>query len=140
MVYLFLAIIFYTGLILVSTSASRNANTNLVAAVNNIVSAIIPLIVVIPSLSKKTFTQHKYGVWMAVLAGLLVGLFSLVLTKSFSQNKVGIVAPVVYGGTILLSTIGSYFIYKERISVTEGIGLALVLAGLAVVIYARAIA
>jgi drug/metabolite transporter (DMT)-like permease len=140
MVYIFLALIFYTGLVLVSTAASRNANTNLVAAVNNVVSAIIPILVVIPALSKKAFTGHKFGIWMAVLAGLLVGLFSLALTKSFSENKLGIVTPIVYGGTILLSTIGSYFLFKEKVSVTEGFGLLLVLIGLGVVIYARAVA
>ncbi len=75
---------------------------------------------------------------MAILSGLVVSLFVLALSKSFTQNKIGIVAPVVYGGTILLSTVLSYFVFKEKLSLSEGLGLALVLAGLAVIIYARA--
>lgn len=75
---------------------------------------------------------------MAVLSGLVVGLFVMALAKSFTQNRIGIVAPVVYGGTILVSTVLSYFVFKEKITLVEGLGLILVLAGLTVIIYARA--
>ena len=138
MVYLLLAVIFYSLAVLIGASASRNANTNLVSFLNTSFSAIIPFIIIAPSLSKKTFQNHKYGVLMAILSGLVVSLFVLALSKSFTQNKIGIVAPVVYGGTILLSTVLSYFVFKEKLSLSEGLGLALVLAGLAVIIYARA--
>lgn len=138
MIYLILAVIFYSLAVLIGASASRNANTNLVAFLTNISSAIIPFLVILPSLSKKSFENYRYGVWMAILGGLVVGLFVMALAKSFTQNKVGIVAPVVYGGTILLSTVLSYFVFKEKLSLAEGLGLALVLAGLAVIIYARA--
>lgn len=140
MVYLFLAVFFYSISLLIGASASRNANTNLVAFINTFVSAIIPFIVVVPTLSKKVFENQKYGVLMAALSGLIVSLFVLSLTKSFTQNKVGIVTPVVYGGAILITTVSSYFIFKEKISLVEGAGLALILVGLAVVIYARATA
>jgi drug/metabolite transporter (DMT)-like permease len=138
MIYLFLALIFYTSLVLVSTAASRNLNTNLVAAINNVVSAIIPVIVAVPLLHKKSFTDQKFGVIMAVLGGVFVGFFSLALTKSFSLNKVGIVTPVIYGGTIVLATIASYFLFKEKITLIEGVGLAFVVVGIGFVIYARA--
>ncbi|OVE78869.1 hypothetical protein BVY01_04280 [bacterium I07] len=75
---------------------------------------------------------------MAALSGIIVSLFVLTLSKSFTQNKIGIITPVIFGGAILFTTILSYFLFKEKITVTEGIGLGLVLAGLAVVIYARA--
>jgi len=77
---------------------------------------------------------------MAILSGLVVSLFVLALTKSFTQNKVGIITPVVFGGAILITTVVSYFVFKEKLSLLEGTGLAIILAGLAVVIYARATA
>ena len=52
MVYIFLALIFYSIAIIVGTYASRVANTNIVAALINIVSAIVPAIVAIPLLNK----------------------------------------------------------------------------------------
>src|SRR3990167_2777280 len=140
MVYLLLAVIFYSLAVLIGASASRNANTNLVSFLNTSFSAIIPFIIIAPSLSKKTFQNHKYGVLMAILSGLVVSLFVLSLTKSFTQNKVGIITPVVFGGAILITTVVSYFVFKEKLSLLEGTGLAIILAGLAVVIYARATA
>ena len=140
MIYIILAMIFYTIIVLTGTAASRHLNTNLVAAITNLVSAIVPVAVVAPILAKKSFTSSKFGVAMALIDGFFIALFAMSLTKSFSLNKIGIVTPIVFGGSILLSTVASYFIFKEKISVTEGLGLVLVLAGLSVVIYARATA
>ena len=134
-----MAMILYAAGILIGASAARNANTNLVSAINNLFAVFIPLIIVIPALSKKTFTSQKYGVLMAVLGGIVISLFVLALNKSFTQNKVGVVAPVVFGGAILISTVLSYFIFKEKIDGIETVGLVLVLAGLGFLIYARAI-
>ena len=140
MIYLFLAVVFYSAALLIGTSAARNANTNLASAVNTIFSAVIPFLVVIPILSKKTFQNQKYGVLMAALSGIVVSLFVLAINKSLTQNKVSIVAPVIYGETILITTILSYFIFKEKLTVLEGSGLFFVLAGFAIIIFARATA
>ncbi len=140
MIYIFLALILYSVAILVGASASRNINTNLAAAITNLVSAVIPIAVVVPILAKKTFTNYKFGISMAFLDGVLIALFTMALTKAYSINKVGIVAPVVFGGAIFLSTILSYFVFKEKITVTEAAGLILVGIGLVIVTYARAIA
>ncbi len=138
MIYLILALLLYTIAILIGASASRNANTNLVAAVTNTFSVIIPLLIVLPALTKKTYQTQKYGIFMAALGGIVVSLFVLALSKSFTQNKVGIIAPVVFGGAIFLSAILSFFIFKEKLTITEGVGLGIVGVGLAVIIYARA--
>lgn len=140
MIYLILALLLFTALNLVSAAASRNANTNLVSLLTGIGSMVIPFIVVLPSLAKQSFQNQKAGLIMALLTGLLVGLYALAVNKSFTQNKVAIIAPVVFGGAILLTSVMSYFIFKEKISQTEGIGLVLVLIGLAIIIYARAFA
>jgi multidrug transporter EmrE-like cation transporter len=75
---------------------------------------------------------------MAAIGGVFIGLFVLALNKSFSENKIGIVTPIVYGGTILLSTVLSYFLFKEKVTALEGSGLLFVLIGLVIVTYARA--
>lgn len=137
---MFLAVILYSVSLLLGASASRNANTNLVSFINVLFSVLIPLAVILPRLSRSAFTAHKYGVAMAALSGLVVSVFVLTLSKSFSQNKVGIITPVIFGGAIFITTIASYFLFKEKISVIEGAGLMLVLAGLVVIIYARATA
>jgi uncharacterized membrane protein len=139
MIYLILAVVLYTVAVLVVTSASRNANTNLVALITEILSVLPPLLVILPKLAKKSlWSGQSYGLWMAALSGLAIGLFVLTFNKALTENKVGIVTPVVYGGSIFLSTVLSYFIYKEKVSLVEAVGLGLVLIGVLVVIYARA--
>lgn len=140
MIYIILALILYTAVVLTGTAASRHANTNVVAALANTVSAIIPVLIVLPMLTKKVYTDHKFGIAMAIVNGLFIAFFALAFTKSLSVNKVGIVTPILYGGTILLTTVLSYFIFKEKISLVETAGLSLILVGILVVIYARSIA
>ena len=138
--YIFLALLFYTVAILTGAAASRHANTSFISLIANLFSVFAPLAVIVPTFSKRLITGHRFGISMAVVDGIAAGLFVLAINKSFSVNKVGIVVPIVFGGAILLSTIASYFLFKEKISWIEGLGLALMLVGIAVVTYARAIA
>lgn len=137
MIYIFLALIFYSTAIIVGAFASRAANNTIVAALINIVSAIIPTIVAIPLLNKISFQNQRLGFFAALVAGILIALFSIALTKSYSQNKIAVVAPIVFGGSIFLSAILSYFIFKEKISLIQGTGLFFLAIGLLIVTYAR---
>jgi uncharacterized membrane protein len=140
MIYLLVALVFYSIAIVLGTAASRNANPTLAAGITNLLSAVIPLALAIPYLTKKGLTGHKFGVIMAVLSGLCIAIFAIALNKSFAVNKVGIVAPIVFGGAIFVSTFLSYFVFKERITLFEGVGLAFLAVGLCFITYARAVA
>jgi uncharacterized membrane protein len=137
MLYIILASVFYTSAIILGTVASRSANTNLVTTVINIVSVFIPIAVVAPILSKKLLIDSKFGILMAFLTGIAIALFTMALTKSYSENKVAIVAPIVFGGAIFLSTILSYLFFKEKITPFQGAGLLFLGIGLLLVIFAR---
>lgn len=138
MIYIILALFLYTAVTLLGTTASRHANTNLVTVIQTLTSGIITLLIVGPSFDKKTIQTQKFGLLMAVLCGVAIGLFTLALVKSFSENKVGIVAPIVLGGSIFLSTILSYFIFKEKLTPLEVSGLSIMGIGLTLLIYTRA--
>lgn len=138
MLYIILAIIAYTFAILLSTAASRSANTNLVTAVINTVSAVIPILVIAPLLAKEFVVSQKYGMALAVGAGVMIAVFSMALNRSYALVPIGIVAPLVFGGSIVLSAIGGYFVFGEKISTMQLLGLTLVSVGLLVIIYARA--
>lgn len=140
MLYLILAVLLFTTLSLLSAAASRRTNTNLVTLIVNIFSVIMPLLILAPAIAKKSLTIDKPAIIMTIIAGLCVGLFAMTVNRSFTVNKVGIVIPIVFGGTILLSTVLSYFIFKETIKGFELVGLLFVLSGIGFIIYARAIA
>jgi multidrug transporter EmrE-like cation transporter len=137
MIYHILALLLYTAAILLGAVASRAANTNLVGGITNVIGAIIPLIVAAPLLNAKSLQSQKFGVAMAALGGICIALFVMTLNKSFTENKVGIVTPIVFGGAIFLSTVISYFLFKEKLTALETTGLGVLGLGLIIVIYAR---
>lgn len=139
MLFIVLAAVFYSIAIIFSTVASRKIDTNLAAGIGNLISAIIPLIVAAPLLNKKLLNvpDSRFGVIMEIIAGIFVALFAMALTKSFSINKVAIVVPIVFGGSIFLSAILSYIFLKEKATITEILGLLILGIGLAIVTYAR---
>lgn len=139
MVYILLAMVFYAIGIMFGVAASRNANTNLAAAITNLISAVVPIAAVIPLLGKKLFVNSKSGIVFAMLGGVSIAFFVMAINKAYTVNKVGIVAPIVFGGAIFLSTIASYFIFKEKVSSLQFFGLILLAAGLGVIICARSI-
>ena len=138
MVFIILALLFYSAAIMFGAYASRNANSNLVSAVMNILSAVIPIAVVIPILSKKLIGDSRLGILYAAIAGVAIALFTMALNKSYSVNKVAIVAPIVFGGAIFLSAILSNIFFKEKIGLLQGLGLGFLGIGLILIIYARA--
>jgi len=117
--------------------ASRILNTTLVAAIVNIVSAILPALVVIPVLNKVNIQDQKLALIAAIMGGILIALFGIALSKSYSLNKVAVVVPIVFGGSILISTILGSIIFKEKVGLIQGVGLSLLGAGLLVIIYSR---
>lgn len=139
MIYIVIAAVFYAIAIILATVASRKIDTNLVAGIGNLLSGMIPIIVAAPLLNKNLLSNpnSKFGVLMAVLAGIAVALFSMAIIKSYSVNKVAIVAPLVFGGAIFLSAILSYIFLKEKITLLEGFGLLILGIGLSIITYTR---
>lgn len=138
MLYLILATLLYVVAILLTTFATRNLNSGFVTAIINTISAVIPIGVVGFTANKKLLENAKPGIIMAILAGIAIALFTLMLNKSFSVNKVGIVTPIVYGGAIFLTSILGIYLFKEKITMLQGIGLTFIGIGLLIVIYVKA--
>lgn len=139
MIYIILAMVFYAVAIVLGAAASRNANTNLAAAITNLISAVVPIVAIVPLMGKQLFADSKRGIIFAVLGGVSIAFFVMAINKSYAVNKVGIVAPIVFGGAIFLSTVLSYFIFKEKISLLQFVGLMFLAIGFGVIIYARAV-
>lgn len=119
------------------TFAARLIDSVFAAAIENVISAILPILVVIPILNGKTIQNQKLGILIAITTGIGIAFFTIFLNKAYSQNKVAIVAPIVLGGSIFISAILSYFFFKEKISLFQGVGLTLLGIGLIFITYAR---
>lgn len=138
MVYIFAAMLLYTVAILFATVASHNANATLVNAILNTVSAIVPVGLFLTFINKTHFQSSKLGIVASIIAGILIALFGIALSKSYAANKVAVVIPIVFGGSIFLSAILSVFFLNEKITFLQLIGLLFLAIGLGFIIYARA--
>ena len=125
----------YSGVILVGTFANRNASVSLVALIVNAMSVSVPLVLFLSSTSDKTNTRA--GIIAAVIGGTLVSLFALAFGKAYEQNNVAIVSPIIFGGSIVVTSVLSYFIFKEKILPLQAAGLLFASVGLALIIYAK---
>ncbi len=137
MLYIFLTLVLYSAIVMIAAFASRAWNPTMVTAVSNVIAAIIPVIIAVPLLSNKTITGQKGGWILAILFGILGAMFSLFLNKAYTLNKVAIVLPLVFGGSIFITAVLSAIFFKEKISYMQAIGLILLAFGLSCRIYAR---
>ncbi|MCA9328847.1 hypothetical protein KC959_03675 [Candidatus Saccharibacteria bacterium] len=137
MVYIFISLFTYSLGILVATYANRHANVSLVALIVNITSISIPLLLILTAKAGDKVST-KSGLAAAIAGGVIISVFTLALGKSYEQNNVAIVAPIVFGGSIVITTVASYFLFKEKIVPLQGLGLLLVAIGLGLVVYSRA--
>jgi multidrug transporter EmrE-like cation transporter len=139
MFYILIALFAYSAATLVLTFANRHTSVSIVNLIVNGMSAVIPAILVATqwnNISKSA--GSKQGLIASVVAGILISFFGLALGKAYATTNVAIVVPVVFGGSIVLSAIGSVVFFKEKIEPIQLIGLCLVVAGLGLVVYSRA--
>lgn len=140
MFYLLVSLFLYTAAVLLLSLGSKNLNSNLFIAIVNTVAAIIPVGLLAATYDKKIFDNAKFGILVSIAAGVVLALYTIFLGKSFAENKVGIVTPIIFGGTIFLSTILSSVLFKEKITFPEGVGLGFLGIGFLIIIYVKATA
>lgn len=139
MLYIFAALVLYSIAITLGAVAARNANATLAGGITNAVGAILPLATVaVYWLAKRPMAYSAKGLWAAAAGGMVIAGFVIVLNKAFATDKVAVVSPVVFGGAIVLSTLLSMWIFKEKVTPVQTAGLGLVVLGLVLVVYAKA--
>ncbi len=135
MIYIALATLFYSAFIIVNTIAARVIDPVFAAAVVTAVSAVIPVVI---ALRMQTLTLTPLqGVWAAIAAGICIALYSIFLNRAFAAEKVGVVVPIIYGGSLVITTLLSLVIFRERIGTLQAVGLVVMTVGIGIVIYAR---
>lgn len=137
MLYIFVALVFYTLGILALTLASRKSDAVVVTAIGNIVASLIPITLMLFKFKVSEIFNNKQGVLFAGLSGVCIAIFGIAIARAYSSNNVGIVVPIVFGGSIFLSTVLSYFLFGEKVGTVQSIGLTFIFIGLLLVIYTR---
>jgi uncharacterized membrane protein len=70
------------------------------------------------------------GIWLALLGGAIIGLYTVFVFLSFSKLEITKVTPIVYAGAISLSSILGVVFLGETLGVINILGFVLVLGGI----------
>lgn len=117
--------------------ASLQMNSVLVGAVVNAIAAVIPFGVYLLARSGSDDANSR-GVYLSLLAGVAIAVFTLTLTKVFAMGgNLSYVTPLVYGGTVVITSALGYGIFKEKIVPLQLAGIVLVAAGIGCIVLAR---
>ncbi|MBI2063117.1 MAG: hypothetical protein HYT61_02645 [Candidatus Yanofskybacteria bacterium] len=117
--------------------ASGKIDANLSPSIFNSLGAIVPLSVYLFLRITKPLeiaATKTSGIMFSVLAGISIALFSILLLKTFSRGiNLSYAFPIIYGGTVVVSTLGGLILFKEHVSLLQGAGIISIVFGLVLV-------
>lgn len=131
-----LAVVCYTIFITFVSRAAGRVDDGLGGFIYNGLGAIVPLAIFAAMKighSKNILPTTKNGVVYSLIAGVAIGLFTLVMMRIFQKGSLGYVMPVVYGGAVLLSTVAGWLFFDGKINTLQVAGLLLVVTGIILV-------
>lgn len=132
-----LCAIFYALFEVFAGLAGGKINDWLAAVLYNGIGTLIPLIVYLSATGKGKTTIR--GIFFAALAGVAIMLFSVLLARLFNKGgNLSYVIPTIYGASIILSSLFGYFVLREKVNLLHGVGLAVIAAGITMVVIAKA--
>jgi uncharacterized membrane protein len=140
-ILLALAAIFYSAFFLFVDKASVNANGYFSSFIFNGLGAIVPLVVYFflrQAKKMEALPTTGASIGFAVAAGLSLSAFSIVLFRLFARGSgVSYAVPVIYGGTIILTTLLGALFLKESVPPLHLAGVLLITLGVGLVIASK---
>jgi uncharacterized membrane protein len=133
--------VFYAGFQIFSRLAGGKIDGFLVPIIINLVAVFIPLFVYVQQKAKgSTFlATTRPGLVYAVFAGASIALFAISFAKIFQKSgNLAFVSPIIFGGSILLSTLFGALLLKEQMSPLHIVGFIAILFGIGLIILAKA--
>lgn len=134
------AAVSYTVFTLALARAGAGAGPYLTSGIYLAVGAVVSFLAEIAVRASKTerlVPTTTSGIVWSVVAGVLIGAFSIILVKIFGRGGLAYVMPVVYGGTIVLSVVAARLLFKETIVGLQLAGILVIAAGIAMVVFAK---
>jgi uncharacterized membrane protein len=142
MIYAFLALIPYVIFILTNRYASQRIGPAAFVVIVNMLSVIAPTAIILASRvqGKQIVNSGNHGraYAMTILGGICIGIYGLFLSKAFATGNVAVVSPVFAGGSSVLSALGAYIVFGEKVNLAQFAGIVLIIAGIGVVVASKA--
>lgn len=134
------AVVSYTAFALLASRTAGKIDSLLTAGIVNFVGAAVPLVlwVLLRARDPSSLPATPQGLILSLLAGAAISAFGVFLMKAFENGAASYVIPLVYGGTIALSSLVAWAVFREEMSIPQTAGILLILCGLAIIVFARA--
>lgn len=130
---LVLAILVYACFGIFTSQAGGRIPATLSSAVLNGIGALLPLIVWQAQRMARDdlIPTRPLGLVYSTLAGLAVGVFSILLVTMYGRGgELSVVFPVVYGGAIALTAVVGWFALGETFSWLHLVGVSTIVVGI----------
>jgi bacterial/archaeal transporter family protein len=130
-----LAVVVYTLFGTFNAQAGGRIDAALSSAIfNGLAAAIALAVVVVQRLGGSApVPLRPSGVMYSVLAGLAVGVFSIVLIKIYGGGgQLSYVFPTIYGGAIALAAIIGWLVLKDDATPLRLVGVCVIVAGIGI--------
>lgn len=134
-----------TTFLLVLTSALLHASWNLVAKRHAgnysiiyqsfLFSSIVTGILAVPYVQDIAITPTIW--YLLILTGILHAIYGFVLTFTYKHGDISTLYPIVRGSGIGGAVVLSIFLLEERLTLFSGVGVSLVIGGIAILSYRR---
>ena len=132
-----LATIFYSMFVIFAGLSGGKINSWLAVVLYNVTGTLVPLVIYLFTSSKGNKTTLR-GIIYASFAGIGIMIFSIILAKIFNKGgNLGFVIPTIYGSAIVLTTGFGWLFLKEKVTGLQTVGLALLVIGVVVIIFAK---
>jgi bacterial/archaeal transporter family protein len=135
---LLFTVIFRMGFDIFVSQAGGKIDDWLANGIFSGIAGALPLLIFFATKSKHSLPTTKNGLIFSVIAGLSVMAFSVLLIKIYAQGgNLSYVTPVVYGGTLVGSSLVGWLVLKEPFSLLGLAGVLVITAGIGMVVLAK---
>jgi transporter family protein len=134
-----LATVSYTLFDFFASKASGQIDPNASAIIFNGLGALIPLAILalVRLGGSNTLPTTREGMINSVLAGISIAFFSILLIKIFEKGGLAYVIPLIYGGSIILTSLLGWLLLKEKVSSFQLTGILVIALGIGMVVAAK---
>lgn len=130
----------YATFIILIAKVGKGLDPNLNVGIFNTIGGLAPLaIFLFARFAKKAESAPitTSGVLYSVMAGVAIAAFNILLLSIFSRGGVAYAMPVIYGGTIVLSTIAGWVLLGETFSLLQLAGVLVISCGVGMVVASK---
>ncbi len=140
LILIIVATVIYSLFNVFVSKASGQINSSISAFIFNGIGALIPLTIYFllkNSRKASLLPTTKIGVTYSLLAGVTIGIFSIIFIRIFQKGDLTYIVPIISGGTIIMTSLIGIILFKESVSLLQIVGIILATIGIVIIAVAN---